>query len=139
MVVQTSQLGQIKILEDKVCVLKEKVAVQDSIINNLVSNNLNHLQPNMRLMLHISRSEDQWALNEICLHSIHWGQGGLETSENILSTLQALVEGTCHLPANNKLGTFQMYPYHVFDLEPVGTFMQHLECNFSMYLICNCL
>ena len=36
----------------------------------------------------------------------HWGQGGLETNENILSTLQALVEGTHHLPANNRLGTF---------------------------------
>ena len=36
----------------------------------------------------------------------HWGQGGLETNENILSTLQALVEGTCHLPTNNRLGTF---------------------------------
>ena len=29
---------------------------------------------------------------------MHWGQGGLETNENILSTLQALVESTCHLP-----------------------------------------
>ena len=36
----------------------------------------------------------------------HWGQGGLETNENILSTLQALVESTCHLPADNRLGTF---------------------------------
>ena len=36
----------------------------------------------------------------------HWGRGGLETNENILSTLQALVEGTHHLPANNRLGTF---------------------------------
>ena len=57
----------------------------------------------------------------------HWGQGGLETSGNILSTLQALVEGTHHLPANNRLGTFQMFPDHVFDLEPMGTFMQHLK------------
>ena len=39
----------------------------------------------------------------------HWGQGGLETNENILSTLQALVEYTHHLPANNRLGTFQMF------------------------------
>ena len=36
----------------------------------------------------------------------HWGQGGLETDENILSTLQALVESTCHLPTDNRLGTF---------------------------------
>ena len=39
----------------------------------------------------------------------HWGRGGLETNENILSTLQALVEGTRHLPADNRLGTFQMF------------------------------
>ena len=36
----------------------------------------------------------------------HWGRGGLETNENILSTLQALVEGTHHLPTDNRLGTF---------------------------------
>ena len=39
----------------------------------------------------------------------HWGQGGLETNKNILSTLQALVECTHHLPADNRLGTFQMF------------------------------
>ena len=39
----------------------------------------------------------------------HWGQGGLEINKNILSTLQALVESTCHLPADNRLGTFQMF------------------------------
>ena len=39
----------------------------------------------------------------------HWGRGGLETNENILSTLQALVGSTCHLPADNRLGTFQMF------------------------------
>ena len=38
----------------------------------------------------------------------HWGRGGLEINENILSTLQALVESTCHLPADNRLGTFQI-------------------------------
>ena len=32
----------------------------------------------------------------------------LETSESILSTLQALIEGTQHLPTNNRLGTFRM-------------------------------
>ena len=36
----------------------------------------------------------------------HWGRGGLETNKNILSTLQALVESTRHLPADNRLGTF---------------------------------
>ena len=39
----------------------------------------------------------------------HWGRRGLETNKNILSTLQALVESTCHLPTDNRLGTFQMF------------------------------
>ena len=64
---------------------------------------------------------------------LHWGRGGPETDENILSTLQALVEGTHHLPTDNRLGTFQMFLPHVFNLEPMGTFMQHLECNINMY------
>ena len=66
------------------------------------------------------------------LSPLHWGQGGLETNENILSTLQALVESTCHLPANNRLGTFQMFlqvPGQTYD---VGTFMEHFECNINM-------
>ena len=49
------------------------------------------------------------ALEEELQSSRHWGRGGLETNENILSTLQALVESTCHLPADNRLGTFQMF------------------------------
>ena len=43
------------------------------------------------------------------VETTHWGQGGLETNKNILSTLQALVESTCHLPADDRLGTFQMF------------------------------
>ena len=62
----------------------------------------------------------------------HWGQGGLETNENILSTLQALVESTCHLPANNRLGTFQMFLQVPGRTHDVGTFMEHFECNINM-------
>ena len=43
------------------------------------------------------------------VQSVHWGRGGLEINKNILSTLQALVESTCHLPADIRLGTFQMF------------------------------
>ena len=57
MVIQTSQLGQIEHLEDKVCILKEKMVAQDNLISNLVSNNLNHLQANMQLTQYINRSE----------------------------------------------------------------------------------
>ena len=62
----------------------------------------------------------------------HWGRGGLETNKNILSTLQALVEGTHHLPAHNRLGTFQMFLQVPGQTHDVGTFMEHFECNINM-------
>ena len=62
----------------------------------------------------------------------HWGQGGLETDENILSTLQALVESTCHLPTDNRLGTFQMFLQVPGRTHDVGTFMEHFEYNINM-------
>ena len=40
MIVQTSQLGQIEELKDKVHVLEDNIVVQDNIISNLVSDNL---------------------------------------------------------------------------------------------------
>ena len=46
-IMQTSQLGQIKALEEKVHNLKVKLAEQDCIIANLVGDNLNHLQDNI--------------------------------------------------------------------------------------------
>ena len=63
---------------------------------------------------------------------IHWGRGGLETNKNILGTLQALVESTCHLPADNRLGTFQMFLQVPGRTHDVGTFMEHFECNINM-------
>ena len=62
----------------------------------------------------------------------HWGRGGLETNKNILSTLQTLVESTCHLPANNRLGTFQMFLQVPGRTHDVGTFIEHFECNINM-------
>ena len=64
--------------------------------------------------------------------SNHWGQGGLETNKSILSTLQALDESTCHLPTNNRLGTFQMFLQVPGQTHDVGTFMEHFECNINM-------
>ena len=62
----------------------------------------------------------------------HWGRGGLEIDKNILSTLQALVESTCHLPAGNRLDTFQMFLQVPGRTHDVGTFMEHFECNINM-------
>ena len=70
--------------------------------------------------------------NLLTVSSTHWGRGGLETNENILSTLQALVESTCHLPADNRLGTFQMFLHVPGRTHDVGAFMEHLECTQSV-------
>ena len=177
-IIQTKQLGRIKTLEEKLLALEghnqaleHKLEEQDHVIVNLVGDNLEHLQDNMRLTTHINSSETWMAQLEHQLGQvgsvlmgmiegvieregldsleagtsgasgddqddqggdagsgdagaslegsmrvespmpqegglIHWGRGGLETNENILSTLQALVEGTRHLPADNRLGTF---------------------------------
>ena len=56
-IVQTSQLGQIEAFEEDVHILKEKLAEQDCIITNLVGDNLDHLQDNMRLTTHINSSQ----------------------------------------------------------------------------------
>ena len=68
----------------------------------------------------------------VVMVAVHWGRGGLEINENILSTLQALVESTHHLPANNRLGTFQMFLQVPGRTHDVGTFMEHFECNINM-------
>ena len=60
-IMQMSQLGQIKALEEKVHNLKVKLAEQDCIIANLVGDNLDHLQDNMRLMAHINSSQTRMA------------------------------------------------------------------------------
>ena len=60
-IMQMSQLGQIEALEDRVHDLKSKLEAQDMLINNLVSNNLNHLQVNMTLIQHINRLEVKWS------------------------------------------------------------------------------
>ena len=82
-IMQTSQLGQIKALEDKVCDLKRKLEAQGAIINNLVSNNLDHLQANMTLTQHINRLNDQaqfWNIESVLqgLHHIVGAETDLE-------------------------------------------------------------
>ena len=80
-IMQTSQLGQIEALEDRVHDLEGKLEAQDTLISNLVSNNLNHLQSNMTLTQHINRLEVWWSNNKKCLRSI----------ESVLHDLQHIV------------------------------------------------
>ena len=74
-IMQTEQLSRIKTLEEKVHILEgrtqdleHKLAEQDCIIANLVGDNLDHLQDNMRLTTHINSSQtrmmnlEQWLM-----------------------------------------------------------------------------
>ena len=53
-IMQTEQLGCIEVLEEELCSFKTKVEEQDRIITQLVGDNLEHLQDNMRLTTHIT-------------------------------------------------------------------------------------
>ena len=62
-IMQTEQLGRIEALEEelrssrgKVADLEQKMMEQDQVIAQLVGDNLNHLQDNMRLTAHINSS-----------------------------------------------------------------------------------
>ena len=70
-IMQTEQLGWIKALEEelrssrgKVADLEQKMMEQDRVIAQLVGDNLNHLQDNMRLTAHINSSTERMAQME---------------------------------------------------------------------------
>ena len=86
-VMQTEQLGRIKALEEelhssraKMAELETKTTEQDRVIAQLVGDNLEHLQDNMRLTTHITSSSDCMAQLE---HRL--GQVG--------SVLMGMIEG----------------------------------------------
>ena len=81
-IMQTEQLGQIETLEEELRSLKakmiemeQKMLEQDRVIAQLVGDNLNHLQDNMRLTTHINSSQEQMSQME---HRL--GQVGLVSS-----------------------------------------------------------
>ena len=64
-IMQTEQLGRIEVLEEelrsskaKMVEMEQKMTEQDRIIAQLVGDNLNHLQDNMRLTAHINNSNE---------------------------------------------------------------------------------
>ena len=67
-IMQTEQLGWIETLEEelrsskgKLADLEQKIMEQDRVITQLVGDNLNHLQDNMRLTAHINSSTERMA------------------------------------------------------------------------------
>ena len=70
-IMQTEQLGRIETLEEelrsskgKVAEMEQKMMEQDRVIAQLVSDNLDHLQDNMRLTTHINSSTERMAQME---------------------------------------------------------------------------
>ena len=70
-IMQTEQLGRIKTLEEelrsskgKVANLEQKMMEQDRVITQLVGDNLDHLQANMRLTAHINSSTERMTQTE---------------------------------------------------------------------------
>ena len=64
-VMQTEQLSRIEALEEelhssrvKMVEMEQKMTEQDRVIAQLVGDNLNHLQDNMRLTAHINSSQE---------------------------------------------------------------------------------
>ena len=90
-VMQTEQLGRIKTLEEelrssrgKMAELEQRMMEQDRLIAQLVGDNLEHLQDNMRLTAHINSSTERMAQME---HRL--GQVGLV----VMGFLEGRMEG----------------------------------------------
>ena len=93
-IMQTEQLGQIEALEEelrsskaKMTEMEQKMTEQDWVIAQLVSDNLDHLQDNMRLTAHIN------SLNERLSQMEHrLGQVGLVVMGFLEGRLESLME-----------------------------------------------
>ena len=95
-IMQTEQLGRIETLEEelrssrgKVAELEQKMTEQDRVIAQLVGDNLDHLQDNMRLTAHINSSAEQMAQME---HRL--GQVGSVVMGFLEGRMESLMEET---------------------------------------------
>ena len=93
-IMQTEQLSCIKALEEelqssraKMVELEQKLMEQDRVITQLVGDNLDHLQDNMRLTAHINSSQEQMAQME---HQL--GQVGSVVMGFLEGRLESLME-----------------------------------------------
>ena len=95
-IMQTEQLGRIETLEEelrsskgKVAELEQKMMEQDQVIAQLVGDNLDHLQDNMRLTAHINSSTERMAQME---HRL--GQVGSVVMGFLEGRMEGLLEET---------------------------------------------
>ena len=111
-IMQTEQLGQIEALEDelrsskaKMVEMEQKITEQDQVIAQLVGDNLDHLQDNMRLTTHINSSNKQLLQME---HQL--GQVRLVVMGFLEGRLESLMEeereeGTTKSSSSSGVGT----------------------------------
>ena len=102
-IMQTEQLGRIEALEEelrssraKMVELEVKTTEQDRVITQLVGDNLDHLQDNMRLTAHINSSSDRMSQLE---HRL--GQVG----SVLMGMIEGQMEGTVESEASGSLGS----------------------------------
>ena len=102
-IMQTEQLGRIKALEEELCSsrgkvadLEQKMMEQDRVIAQLVGDNLDHLQDNMRLTAHINSSTERMAQME---HRL--GQVG----SVVMGFLEGRMEGLLEEGTSEPLGS----------------------------------
>ena len=93
-IMQTEQLGRIEALEEelrssraKMVEMEQKVTEQDRVIAQLVGDNLDHLQDNMRLTAHINSSNERLSQME---HQL--GQVGSVVMGFLEGRLESLME-----------------------------------------------
>ena len=93
-IMQTEQLGRIEALEEelrsskaKMTEMEQKMTEQDRVIAQLVGDNLDHLQDNMRLTAHINSSQERMAQME---HRL--GQVGSVVMGFLEGSLEGLME-----------------------------------------------
>ena len=93
-IMQTEQLGRIETLEEelrsskgKVADLEQQMMEQDRVIAQLVGDNLDHLQANMRLTAHINSSTERAERMERRLGQV---------ATVVMGFLEGSMEGLCH-------------------------------------------
>ena len=98
-IMQTEQLGQIEVLEEelrsskaKMVEMEQKMTEQDRVITQLVGDNLDHLQDNMRLTAHITSSNERLSQME---HRL--GQVGSVVMGFLEGRMEGLMEETSKL------------------------------------------
>ena len=110
-IMQTKQLGRIEALEEelrsskaKLVELEQKTMEQDWVIAQLVGDNLEHLQDNMRLTTHINSSQERMAQMEHRLDQV--GSVVMGFLEGRLESLmeEEREEGTTELSSSSEVG-----------------------------------